>query len=583
MPAVSSAPFGQTPSNIFGNTVASNISKPNTGTVPLGQTTATPFQQPKLGGFGGFGAPSQQSQPFSFGNTLGGTSSAQPTLQASLDKDPYGKNTLLMKSTTVGPSVIPQTTSALASTPTANEKKPVVTPSYKVAPRSVAKIKLRGAAPVHAGPSLSDTPNKSGANLTFSTSVSGSTHVRDGSPKDIFSLGLDSRFTPRRSVKRLVINEQHTPSVQLSSKKDSNVVITAESGLEDTAIQNLTPCKPFDASLKGKSSAGVQKVISEAPLSSLTIGSPVRQLPQGYDMKPSLEDLLLMSDEGLKKVENFEISMKDIGNIQFKNPVDLLYDLKDRRHLKDIVGKIIVFERKCVIGYPDEHKKPPVGFGLNVPAVITLHDCWPLDPETREPIKDADDHKFQRFIKKLQNKKGQKFLGFNINSGVWKFEIEHFRYFKTLISCRYGLFEDYVMEPCIDELMLLSDAELQAVENFKVSLPGVGSVSFNKPVNLIYGKNDRTDLENIVGDIVVIDSKGITVYPDESCKPDFGQGLNVPATIDIFNAWPAGKASPLSEGRLVKHIEKLQKVKDTNFVGFNVNNGCWRFKVEHFR
>jgi nuclear pore complex protein Nup98-Nup96 len=57
-----------------------------------------------------------------------------------------------------------------------------------------------------------------------------------------------------------------------------------------------------------------------------------------------------------------------------------------------------------------------------------------LDKSTREPILDPADPRVDAFITKLETMPETSFIGFNSNTGAWKFRVEHFS--------RYGLDDD---------------------------------------------------------------------------------------------------------------------------------------------
>jgi nuclear pore complex protein Nup98-Nup96 len=57
-----------------------------------------------------------------------------------------------------------------------------------------------------------------------------------------------------------------------------------------------------------------------------------------------------------------------------------------------------------------------------------------LDKATREPILDPEDPRVDAFISKLETMPETSFIGFNSNTGAWKFRVEHFS--------RYGLDDD---------------------------------------------------------------------------------------------------------------------------------------------
>lgn len=141
---------------------------------------------------------------------------------------------------------------------------------------------------------------------------------------------------------------------------------------------------------------------------------------------------------------------------------------------------------------------------------------------------------------------------------------------------------EYWMQPSLAELNKMSREQLKHVENFTVGRQNCGQVTFNRPVDLT-----TVDIDNILGGIVDIALRRITVYTDESIKPPMGKGLNVPSTLRIENSWPRGRdkkqSSAVTGGPLFdKHVERLRKVADTKFISYEIQTGTWVFEVPHF-
>ncbi|KAJ1985149.1 hypothetical protein H4R34_000226 [Dimargaris verticillata] len=141
-----------------------------------------------------------------------------------------------------------------------------------------------------------------------------------------------------------------------------------------------------------------------------------------YWTKPSLDHLHQMDATALAKVENFKCGLAGVGQVNFIKPVDLTtVDSVD-----EIPGNIIIFDQMRCTVYPDESIKPPRGQGLNVPAIITLEGCWPIDKETREPIIDRDHPRVARHMRKLRKVPETSFIDFVPETGTWTFKVEHF-------------------------------------------------------------------------------------------------------------------------------------------------------------
>ncbi|KAL5340473.1 nuclear protein 96-domain-containing protein [Aspergillus crustosus] len=141
---------------------------------------------------------------------------------------------------------------------------------------------------------------------------------------------------------------------------------------------------------------------------------------------------------------------------------------------------------------------------------------------------------------------------------------------------------EYWMKPNKVELSILSREELKKFKGLTVGRERCGSVTFDEPVDLTV-----LDMDNLFGGLVDIGVRKITVYPDESIKPPRGKGLNVPSTLRIENSWPRGRdkkgPSSLTSGPLFdKHVDRLMKVHNTEFVDYQTETGTWVFRVAHY-
>ncbi|KAJ8129186.1 hypothetical protein O1611_g4446 [Lasiodiplodia mahajangana] len=135
---------------------------------------------------------------------------------------------------------------------------------------------------------------------------------------------------------------------------------------------------------------------------------------------------------------------------------------------------------------------------------------------------------------------------------------------------------DYWMSPNKDEIKNMNRIQRQKVTDFTVGREHIGYVRFKVPVDLT-----SIDLDSIYDGIVVLTPRSATVYPNPALKPPVGKGLNVPALINLENAWPRASRTgkPTS---ITKHVERLKKIPDTQFQKYNEETGEWTFTVEHF-
>lgn len=140
----------------------------------------------------------------------------------------------------------------------------------------------------------------------------------------------------------------------------------------------------------------------------------------------------------------------------------------------------------------------------------------------------------------------------------------------------------YYTYPPRQELDRMSKEDQKHVSGFTIGRENCGHVSFNEPVDLTL-----THLDDIYVKIALIELRSLTIYPDSDKKPPVGKGLNVPSTIYLENSWPRGKdrrtpSHEKSGPRFNKHVDRLRKVTDTEFVRYERDTGTWVFKVPHF-
>ncbi|KAI1205023.1 nuclear protein 96-domain-containing protein [Annulohypoxylon truncatum] len=135
---------------------------------------------------------------------------------------------------------------------------------------------------------------------------------------------------------------------------------------------------------------------------------------------------------------------------------------------------------------------------------------------------------------------------------------------------------EYWMSPTKEEIQGLNRVQRQKVSDFTVGRENVGYVKFKVPVDLT-----SVDVDNIFHNIVILEPRSATVYPNAAKKPPVGKGLNVPAIINLENSWPRAskKGKPIS---ILKHVERLKRIPDTKLENYNEQTGEWTFSVEHF-
>ncbi|KFY60039.1 hypothetical protein V497_03928 [Pseudogymnoascus sp. VKM F-4516 (FW-969)] len=141
---------------------------------------------------------------------------------------------------------------------------------------------------------------------------------------------------------------------------------------------------------------------------------------------------------------------------------------------------------------------------------------------------------------------------------------------------------EYWMKPSRQEIEAMNRTQRQRISNFKVGRHGVATVNFDAPVDL-----SNVDLDKIYNTIVDLQIRAATVYPPGyPNKPPMGQGMNVPSTIQMENSWPRLDKTKMSpehiKYQMDKHLRRLKRVGDTEFVSYDKSNGVWTFRVPHF-
>lgn len=358
-------------------------------------------QQSTGGGLFGSTNQNQSNSGGLFGSTLG-QSQAQnvpnaASITQSVSSNPYGSNDLLSSASSFQP--IKTTLPPVAPLPPLSSSMKAV-PS----PLRTNNVRLRGFASPST-PQLGSSGNRPGAGLFDSISPS-------TIPKNA--------FTPRRSVKKLVIEKKTTPALLQSTLSRSRTPLNPEAEREGTVTPDRqeTPVKKSTAATK----RGLDSHPREIDLDKLEDGE--------YYTLPEMSVLCNASHDELAAVKEFVVGRKGFGELRYLEPVDL----NTVNELKEIAGTIVVFSpQECEV-YPEGTEGQEEGHGLNFPARITLENCWPIDKSTRKPIKDANHPKMKATERKCRNQEGTSFVSFSPETGVWVFEVPHFT--------KYGLLDD---------------------------------------------------------------------------------------------------------------------------------------------
>ncbi|KAK1326439.1 hypothetical protein QJS10_CPA01g00129 [Acorus calamus] len=140
-----------------------------------------------------------------------------------------------------------------------------------------------------------------------------------------------------------------------------------------------------------------------------------------YYTEPRIQELAAKerAESGFcSRVKGFVVGHRAYGNIRFEGETDV-------RRLD--LESIVQFNNKEVVVYPDESKKPPIGQGLNKPAVVTLLNIKCLNKKTGELFTEGSRvEKYREMLKKKTQEQGAEFVSYDAVKAEWTFKVDHF-------------------------------------------------------------------------------------------------------------------------------------------------------------
>ncbi|KAL2131450.1 hypothetical protein VTI74DRAFT_5098 [Chaetomium olivicolor] len=435
--------------------------------------------QPQTGGL--FGGSTTQQQPL--GSSLLGTAQAQQAPQQAFntsinDINAYGASTLFSglpddKIQNPGPLATPLSGKSKI-------KSRSILPMYKLSPANASRLvtpQKRGygfsysAYGSPASPSsVSSTPGgfgqsllAGGINRGLSKSVSASNLRRSINVEDsILQPGAFSASSGNRLLgsaghhKKLVINKEMRSDLFTSPQKEKPAEIEDTNGARklakrvsfDTSAVETTPDNRPAALEAGSTTNGVNGTKSSPAVASPEMeqvkgnelavvheeGSPAAVRtgkkpgstvePGAYWMSPTQEEIRAMNRMQRQRVSDFTVGRENVGSVRFKVPVDL-----SNINVDEICDNIVVLVPRSATVYPVSAKKPPVGKGLNVPALISLEHSYPRGGLA------ATGRRLERHIERLKTAiPNTTFESYDKDTGIWTFSVEHFT--------TYGLGDD---------------------------------------------------------------------------------------------------------------------------------------------
>ncbi|GLU17638.1 hypothetical protein SLE2022_339980 [Rubroshorea leprosula] len=276
----------------------------------------------------------------------------------------------------------------------------------------------------------------------------------------------DAVFIPRENPRALVIRPtEHWPSrafadkispmknlstpVQENGKRTSNVSIgglNAEDK-DKNPVQNGSPeerVHPVKVSQKPngvQNDHSLQRDDTYKTLSGHRAGEAAIVYEHGADIEALMPKLrrsdyytepriqeLAAKERGepgyCRHVKDFVVGRHGFGSIKFLGETDV-------RRLD--LESLIQFNNREVIVYMDDSKKPPVGQGLNKPAVVTLLNIKCFDKKTgRQYTEGPKAEKYKEMLKRKTEDQGAEFVSYDPVKGEWKFRVNHFSAYKLV-------------------------------------------------------------------------------------------------------------------------------------------------------
>ena len=506
----------------------------------FGSQPQQPAQQPALGGslFGsGFGQ-STNTQP----------QLAQPSLTTSIDQNPYGRNDLFnytgqkldLGSSAKKPALPPLTSSTFRATPSKSQLH-----------------KLRGfASPL----SSSQSPARAVSPLNVLASPGPSTFANSPSATDRYKGLTDTAlspnaFVPRPSIKKLTV----TPKSGQINGEDRLESVLGKSALKSSngtpasVPERAAPVSPATLLFNPPAANGIPSRPADefhSPLrlpqrldSPLRASGSERPPKKGdYWCKPKLEKLKQLSSAELRSMRNFTAGRKGYGEVTFLDPVDLT-DLD----LPAFLGNVVVFTDMELAVYPDDYKdKPPQGKGLNVPARISLENCFPKDKATKQPITDINDPRHAKFLKRVKNIPSTDFVSYT-DDGTWTFTVEHFSKYGIADSDEESEEEMHSPE---DVLLEVDEESLREVTSDEDFLPPTKGLHDDED-------EDQEGDDSVEEEDEEMDDEGSSMTETEASSYEGDQTIHAPPEL----AWDAPAKMKIGE----EGMRKLREMQSSFF------------------
>lgn len=156
-----------------------------------------------------------------------------------------------------------------------------------------------------------------------------------------------------------------------------------------------------------------RKSIHVPPHLQLDLRKGLNEQSLGHGTYYTIPSLSTLAASDLSHVPKLTVGRQGFGEVEFERHVDLSH-----LSLPELLGKVVRFQKGVCEVYPDNG--PPAGQGINVPAVVRLHGCWP-------PTIDEKDVDAYNLI--LRSRPETEYIDYELSTGTWTFRVNHFSAF----------------------------------------------------------------------------------------------------------------------------------------------------------
>ncbi|KAG1655388.1 Nuclear pore complex protein Nup98-Nup96 [Nymphon striatum] len=314
----------------------------------------------------------------------------------------------------------------------------------------------------------------------------------DGLEDDDLGLSLSESFVPRKSVKKLILKSKSVNASNTANDSISNNVTIGNEldSMKNTTLVPFTPVTP----VLTRSFFAIQtksKVEGPGEVEHLR-GMPILGCSPVQMFKKKNKAINYKENRGV----DYSMKEKDMSMSSITTPDYLI------RKYTDVTNKEVCVISETNESLPSEKKTNPIADSNLNSKNAELKEKLSYN-ETTFDIDDEDDQSV------MASPKPPHPAGIILN--------------------RLG----YYTIPSLDNLKDLINSQGRCeVEQFTIGRKGYGSVFFP-------GTTDITDLN--LDELVHIRRKEIIVYPEDSNKPEVGEGLNKKAEVTLDGIWPSDK------------------------------------------